>query len=70
MDKIPLIAGAVTWAGANIEDNVVAIAGITLLLIAAFIFKPFDNANMFALTMSGISGMAALAGYEIGKRKP
>lgn len=69
MDRIPLIAGAITWAGTNIEDNVVAIAGITLLLVAAFILKPFDSANMFALTMSGIAGISALAGYEIGKRQ-
>lgn len=69
MEKIPFLAGAITWAGTNIEDNVIAIAGITLILIAGFICKPFDDANMFALTMSGISGMSALAGYEIGKRK-
>lgn len=70
MDKIPVfMAGAITWAGTNIEDNVVAIAGITVLLVAAFICKPFDEPNMFAMTMAGISGMSALAGYEIGKRK-
>lgn len=68
-DKVPLMLGAIAWAGHQIDDNVIAIAGITCLLVAAFIVKPFESGDLFALTISGISGISALAGYEIGKRK-
>lgn len=69
MENYPVIAAAISYAGANIDDNIMAIVGITAVLVVAMIFKPFDQASMFALTMSGISGVAALAGYEMGKRK-
>lgn len=68
MADIPIIEGAITYAGANITDNITAIAGITLILIVSMIFKPFDQANSFAMMMCGISAIAALAGYEVGKR--
>lgn len=69
MTDIPLVAGLISYAGAQMDDNVIAIAGITAVLCVAMVFRPFDQESMFALTMSGISGVAALAGYEIGKRK-
>lgn len=68
MTEIPIIAGAISYAGANITDNITAIIGITLILIVSMIFQPFDQANSFALMMCGISAIAALAGYEVGKR--
>lgn len=69
LEELPIIAGAISWAGVNIDDNIAAIGGITILLIVAMIFQPFESGDMFALTMSGIAGISALAGYEIGKRK-
>lgn len=67
--RIPFVTGMISFAGAQLDDNVIAIAGITIVLCVAMIFQPFEQESMFALTMSGISGVAALAGYEIGKRK-
>jgi hypothetical protein len=69
VESIPLIGAAISYAGAQVDDNIIAIVGISAVLCVAMIAKPFDEASMFALTMSGISGVAALAGYEIGKRK-
>lgn len=67
-ESLPVIGGVITFAGANITDNITAIIGIAVILVVAMIFRPFEEASMFALVMSGISGIAALAGYEIGKR--
>lgn len=69
IDPLPFgIGGLITYAGANLTDNIAAIVGIAVILVVAMIFQPFEAASMFALVMSGISGIAALAGYEIGKR--
>lgn len=67
--NLPLLTGVITAAGAQVTDNIAAIVGISALLIAAIIFNPFNNGELFALVMSGIAGMSALAGYEIGKRQ-
>lgn len=66
--SVPVIGGIITFAGAQMTDNIVAIIGISVVLVVAMIAKPFDQASNFALVMSGISGIAALAGYELGKR--
>lgn len=69
LESVPIVGAAISYAGAQVDDNIIAIAGISAVLCVAMVTRPFDEASMFALTMSGISGVAALAGYEIGKRK-
>lgn len=68
MLDLPIITGAVTYASAKVTDNIVAIIGISLILIAAMGIGVFDSSDMFALTMSAITAISALAGYEVGKR--
>lgn len=67
--QIPLVAGVISFAGANIDDNIMAIGGISLIIMVAYIFGPFESQDLLSLTMMAISAIAALAGYEIGKRQ-
>lgn len=72
MADVPLSLGALIvaqYGKLKITDNIVAILGITAILTASVIFNPFGQSDLFALVISGMTAISALAGYEIGKRQ-